>query len=47
MRWTGQFTTMDLVAVLKKAETAISMDGKGAWHDNVFVERARCSTKYG
>lgn len=25
----------------KKAEIAISMDGKGAWRDNVFVERRR------
>jgi putative transposase len=24
---------------LKKAEIAISMDGRGAWRDNVFVER--------
>ena len=28
-------------AVLKKAEIAISMDGKGAWRDNVFPSR-RC-----
>ncbi|MGO8176394.1 DDE-type integrase/transposase/recombinase, partial [Rhizobium ruizarguesonis] len=25
------FTSMDFTAVLKKAEIAISMDGKGAW----------------
>ena len=25
--------------MLKEAEIAISMDGKGAWRDNVFVER--------
>jgi putative transposase len=32
--------------VLKKAEIAISMDGKGAWRDNVFVERLWRSIKY-
>ncbi|WP_298965091.1 IS3 family transposase [uncultured Roseibium sp.] len=35
----SQFTSIDFTAVLKKAEIAISMDGKGAWRDNVFVER--------
>lgn len=35
----SQFTSMDFTAVLKKAEIVISMDGKGAWRDNVFVER--------
>jgi transposase InsO family protein len=29
----SQFTPMDFTAVLKKAEIAISMDGKGAWRD--------------
>ncbi|MBA8838970.1 transposase InsO family protein [Ochrobactrum sp. RH2CCR150] len=29
-----------------KAEIAISMDGKGAWRDNVFVERLWRSIKY-
>jgi putative transposase len=32
--------------VLKKAEVAISMDGKGAWRDNVFVERLWRTVKY-
>jgi len=32
--------------VLKKAEIAISMDGKGSWRDNVFVERLWRSIKY-
>lgn len=32
--------------MLKKAEIAISMDGKGAWRDNVFVERLWRSVKY-
>jgi putative transposase len=37
---------MDFTTVLKKAEIAISMDGKGAWRDNVFVERLWRSIKY-
>ena len=32
--------------MLKAAEIAISMDGKGAWRDNVFVERLWKSVKY-
>ena len=31
---------------LLKNEIAISMDGKGAWRDNVFVERLWRSIKY-
>ncbi|MGV1803796.1 IS3 family transposase [Agrobacterium vitis] len=42
----SQFTSMDFTAVLKKAEIAIPMDGKGAWRDNVFVERLWRSIKY-
>ncbi|PYE22999.1 putative transposase [Rhizobium sp. PP-CC-3A-592] len=42
----SQFTSVDFTAVLKKAESAISMDGKGAWRDNVFVERLWRSIKY-
>ncbi len=42
----SQFTSTDFTAVLKKAEIAISMDGKGAWRDNVFVERLWRSIKY-
>lgn len=41
-----QFTSIDFTAMLKKAEIAISMDGKGAWWDNVFVERLWRSIKY-
>ena len=33
-------------AVLKDAEIAISMDGKGAWRDTVFVERLWRTVKY-
>ncbi len=32
--------------MLLKAGVAISMDGKGAWRDNVFVERLWRSIKY-
>ena len=32
--------------MLKAAEIAISMDGKGAWRDNVFVERLWRTVKY-
>nr|WP_278423197.1 IS3 family transposase [Brucella anthropi] len=42
----SQFTSIDFTNVLKKAEIAISMDGKGSWRDNVFVERLWRSIKY-
>jgi putative transposase len=42
----SQFTSHDLTSVLLKNEIAISMDGKGAWRDNVFVERLWRSIKY-
>ncbi len=32
--------------MLKDAEIAISMDGKGAWRDSVFVERLWRTVKY-
>ena len=33
-------------AVLHREQIAISMDGKGCWRDNVFVERLWRSVKY-
>ncbi len=42
----SQFTSVDFTKVLKDAEIAISMDGKGAWRDNVFVERLWRTVKY-
>lgn len=42
----SQFTSMAFTKVLKDREIAISMDGKGAWRDNVFVERLWRSIKY-
>lgn len=41
-----QFTSIDFITMLKDAEIAISMDGKGAWRDNVFVERLWRTIKY-
>jgi putative transposase len=42
----SQFTGAVFTGVLIKNEIAISMDGKGAWRDNVFVERLWRSIKY-
>ena len=42
----SQFTSADFIKALKAAEIAISMDGKGAWRDNVFVERLWRTVKY-
>jgi putative transposase len=42
----SQFTSIDFIKVLKEAGIAISMDGKGAWRDDVFVERLWRSVKY-
>ena len=42
----SQFTSSDFTGLLLKYEIAISMDGKGAWRDNVFVERLWRTIKY-
>jgi putative transposase len=42
----AQFTSEAFTDVLKTHEIAISMDGKGRWVDNVFVERLWRSVKY-
>jgi putative transposase len=42
----SQFTSHDFTSVLLKAGVAISMDGRGSWRDNVFVERLWRSIKY-
>ena len=42
----SQFTGAMFTDVLLKHEIKISMDGKGAWRDNVFVERLWRSVKY-
>jgi putative transposase len=42
----SQFTSEDWTAPLLAAGVAISMDGKGRWIDNVFIERLWRSVKY-
>lgn len=42
----SQFTSEDFTSVLKAAGAKISMDGKGRWIDNVFIERLWRSVKY-
>jgi putative transposase len=41
-----QFTSLEFTGLLKQNNIAISMDGKGCWRDNVFVERLWRSVKY-
>jgi putative transposase len=42
----SQFTCAAFTGVLAKHAIRISMDGKGAWRDNVFVERLWRTVKY-
>ena len=42
----SQFTSEEFTHVLIDNKIWISMDGKGAWRDNVFVERIWKSVKY-
>jgi len=42
----SQFTSLLFTGLLLKHGIAISMDGRGAWRDNVFVERLWRSVKY-
>jgi putative transposase len=42
----SQFTSIAFTDVLKEHDIEISMDGKGRWVDNVFVERLWRSVKY-
>lgn len=42
----SQFTSAEFTDVLGRAGIRISMDGKGRWMDNVFVERLWRSLKY-
>jgi len=42
----SQFTSREFTGLLIGANIRISMDGKGAWRDNVFVERLWKSVKY-
>ena len=42
----GQFTGSQFISVLRVHDIRISMDGKGRWRDNIFVERLWKSIKY-
>src|SRR3954449_10474368 len=42
----SQFTGAAFTGLLTNNDIAISMDGKGAWRDNAFVERLWRSVKY-
>lgn len=42
----SQFTSLAFTDVLKSREVAIGMDARGAWRDNVFVERLWRTIKY-
>jgi putative transposase len=42
----SQFTSAAFTGLLLENKIAISMDGRGSWRDNVFVERLWRSVKY-
>jgi len=42
----SQYTSAAFISVLHENGIAISMDGKGCWRDNVFVERLWRTIKY-
>ena len=42
----GQFTSPRFTGLLQQAGVRISMDGRGRWMDNVFIERLWRSLKY-
>lgn len=42
----SQFTSQSFTNVLKQNNIRISMDGRGRWMDNVFIERLWRSLKY-
>ena len=42
----SQFTSAAFTSLLLDNAIAVSMDGRGAWRDNVFVERLWRSVKY-
>ncbi len=42
----SQFTSLAFTSVLIRNNIAISMDGKGSWRDNAFVERLWRTVKY-
>ena len=42
----SQFTSLEWISKLKKRGITISMDGKGRWRDNIYIERFWRSIKY-
>jgi putative transposase len=42
----SQFTCSDFIGLVHQHGVHVSMDGKGCWRDNVFVERLWKSVKY-
>ena len=42
----SQFTSSEFVTCLQRHDIRLSMDGKGCWRDNVFVERLWKTIKY-
>ena len=42
----GQFTSLRFTEVLIEAGVRVSMDGRGRWMDNVFIERLWRSLTY-
>ena len=42
----SRFTSADFTDVLRGAQVRISMDGRGRWMDNVFIERLWRSLKH-
>jgi len=41
-----QFTSLEFTETLKEAGVKISMDGRGRWMDNIFIERLWRTLKY-
>jgi len=42
----SQFTSLEFTGLLRKHGIRISMDGRGCWMDNIFIERLWWSLKY-
>ena len=42
----SQFTSDEFIQVLKERDIKISMDGRGRWIDNIFIERLWRNVKY-
>lgn len=42
----SQFTNTAFIGILQEQSIQVSMDGKGCWRDNIFVERLWKSVKY-